>query len=1052
MLRHRLSGPALLLAVGLVCLLAFAGINGSYALMVQWPWVLLWQGGFGLVALAMVGFVQTPGRTRAGGGRDRGRDRSFQPLGFGLDLALGITALLILVTSALALQVPPTLGYLVQISGYGVLLYTVTHWLGDRPQDLQGDQDLQDIQDFQGSQESQDPRGFQASLNDPDLQALAELGTGATAGEAGDLAAGTARSLPLGVQNLASYHLPDRDSSDRRWQILQLLGWAGFAATIVGWGAWGAAQDRLAEPVNPYPLGDPDFGAGYLLLLLPLWVVLMGGRGNAWVRSGWAAIVGLGAGLLYTTGSPVGAVGIAALLLAIAALALTGDWFAGSGVMPRRRMPLWGWSFGGLVLWGLAVVSHPRWPGWGNWAVLARDPWSWDTGWKIWQDYPLWGIGLGNLSLVYDAYRPLVATVSDFREVALAGTPLQLAAEMGLVGVGLYLVWLGILGALWLRATVALDRAWELWRRQEADPSFTTPLVFQRTRLQGDRWLCRGCGASLLAYGWGSLLDFQLENLPISVTLVLITALLISLNQSYNGSIVLRVEPWVRRLQQVPLVLLAIWLGLWFPLDGSMALARSGLVALRQGEVEQFYDRWRAAADRVPWDAYYDFQLGAQLTQYVERLNAQGLPEELPADAETIAQEREFREDLLRRARRHLQYAVQKVPGDSLFHRYLGFFLVDLDPRAVAPPLVRALQLSPRQPFLAAQLATAQGYLLPPEPTVEPSAESPAAASADSSANSSANPSVDAGANPSAESQEEISRESNRESNPGSNPDSNPDPNSGPNPDLTSGANPDATSDSSPATVFNPRQDLIQLTLALEGLVHPTYLLNNPAELPELEPLWTGALAQTVDRYDRVLATLVPTDLPYRSLLQNRTILAWWLAQQRQETFEWAGVKPEDFLAFNPRVRSIAAIDQNQPQAALDILQADDSAAAALLRAWIAPERFLPQLFTADRLPPALAAQPDALVRTLQDRRDFPDWLLSLTGETRLQTQGIGFLFYRNTNGPEGVVLPDTVPINYGVEGLELFAPIGESEAFDRVILETQGLLIQNLQGLGLLR
>ncbi|MGA1283570.1 MAG: O-antigen ligase family protein, partial [Prochlorothrix sp.] len=907
---------------------------------------------------------------------------------------------------ALALQVPPTLGYLVQCSGYGVVLYGVVNWLGDRPWDGPVNQ--------------------------------------------------TAEALPLGAQDIPTYHLPEQDSSDRRWWVLQGVGLGGFVATIVGWVAWGMARGTLAEPINPFPLGDPDFGAGYLVLLLPLWAVLMGGRGNAWVRSGWAAIAGLGGGLLYTTGSPVGAVGILVLLLALVSIFVMAP-VLGADRSPdrRRRIPLWAWSLAGVLGWLGAIVGHPRWPGWGNWGSLARDPWSWETGWTIWRDHPLWGIGLGNMALVYDAYRPLAATVSSVREVALSSTPLQLAAELGLIGVGLYLVWLGVLGWLWLRATVALDRAWELWRQQEADPGRVTPLGFQRARLQGDRLLCRGCGASVLAYAGGSLLDFQLENLPISLTLVLVTALLISLNQSYGGSIVLGVDRTVWRLQQLPLVLLAIWLGLWFSVDGAMALGRSGMQALRQGEIETFYDRWAAAAERVPWDAYYDFQIGAQLSQYVEQLNAQRLPEELPTDAAAIEKERTFREDLLRKARRHLQFAVQKVPADVLFHRYLGFFLVDVDPRAVAPPLVRAFQVAPRQSFLAAQLAIAQGYLLPPEPGAGASEGEGAEAgdaAGDATGNTTERPEAggDAATTAAGGTAEAAAPTDTPALSGGSGGSGGSD---GPSAtDATDATDATEAPEEGQSAERDPRHDLIKLTLALEGLVNPAFLLNNTASVPDLQPFWLDAIGQTIDRYDRALGTLTAADPDYIPLLENRTLLAWWQAQQQQQPFDWAALAPEDFLKFNLRVRSIAAIDQNQPQAALEILEFDQSAAAALLRAWIAPDRFLSPLLDSGLLSPVLANQTDTLVRILQEGRSLPDWLLSLGGETRLQVQGLGFLFYRNTNGPDGVVLPGTVPLNTVVASLDLFAPIGKSEAFDRVILETQGLLIQNLTGLGLLR
>ena len=951
----RLLRPSTLLGLGLLCLSLFSLINGSYALMVRWPWVLLWQGGWASIALATFFYGRSP-------------RHGFQCLGFGGDWAVGITALVVLLSSALAVQVPPTLSYLVNLSGYGLALYGVVNWLSDRPDS---------------------PR---TSAPVP---------------------------LPLGISvGLKVYRLPAQSSSDRRWHLIQAMGLVGLGSTIVGWGAWAMAQARLAEPINPFPLGDPDFVAGYLLLLLPLWGLLSWGS-QGWGRSAWAAVVGLGAGLLYTTGSGVGAVGLGGLVLALTVGGLSLGRGSGHGddradlspspskgrSLPSGFLPPWGWGFVALAVWAVALVNHPRWPGWNQWQTLQRDPWNLATGVNVMGAYPWWGIGLGNTAKVFDAYRPGVATVSSFRDVGFSSTPLQLGVELGVLGLGLYLGWIIFVAVLWGRVEVGLDQALGLALESAGSQTLSSPALepgLQRAVIRRDRLISRGCGASLLAYGCGSLLDFQLENIPIALTLVLLLAVLLSVGQTYGGAISVAPFPLQQRLQALPLVLLALWIGLWIPTDGAMALARSGMGALERGDLAGFYDRWAAAADRVPWDPYYDFQIGAQLSQGVERLNAQGLPQDLPGEASAVDQARQFREDLLRKARRHLQYAVQSSPADDLFNRYLGFFLADVDPAAAIAPLVRSAQLSPRHPYTHGLMAMAQGYLLPPPPAAE--------------------------ADPDA--------------NPDSAPDETPDPASAP---ASTPENPTLN----PDPAVTAQQSAIIQALALEGFVNPLFLFNDPAQLPDLQDLWTPGLGAAVQLYDRALGQLLATSPDYGAILQNRILLGWWFAQQTQQPYNWSALRPEDLAGLNPRVQAIAALDQNQPAAALDRLQGDPSPAAALLRAWIAPERFLPALFGDQPLPPALASRLETLAQTIADQRSFAPWLLGLQGETRLSSQGIGFLFYRNTNGPDAVQLPATFPVNVLVQNLSLLAEVGESAACDRVLQEAQQQLWQTWQTVG---
>jgi hypothetical protein len=79
---------------------------------------------------------------------------------------------------------------------------------------------------------------------------------------------------------------------------------------------------------------------------------------------------------------------------------------------------------------------------------------------------------------------------------------------LGLAGLALYFIGLFLVGRLW----------WQLWQQ---------PLT------PADRALLGGIGGSFLAYGVSSLTDYQLENIPITGTLLLLMAMLVNLAQAY---------------------------------------------------------------------------------------------------------------------------------------------------------------------------------------------------------------------------------------------------------------------------------------------------------------------------------------------------------------------------------------------------------------------------------------------------------------------------------------------------------------------------------------
>ncbi|NJO94049.1 MAG: hypothetical protein HC820_06240 [Hydrococcus sp. RM1_1_31] len=108
------------------------------------------------------------------------------------------------------------------------------------------------------------------------------------------------------------------------------------------------------------------------------------------------------------------------------------------------------------------------------------------------------------MARVYNLYRPIEVGASAAELQQLHNTPMQILGELGLVGFAAFLFSIGCLLRLW----------WRLYRR------LSKP---------NERYLLYGIGGSWLAYAVSSLTDYQLENISISSTLVVLIVLLIGL-------------------------------------------------------------------------------------------------------------------------------------------------------------------------------------------------------------------------------------------------------------------------------------------------------------------------------------------------------------------------------------------------------------------------------------------------------------------------------------------------------------------------------------------
>ena len=187
---------------------------------------------------------------------------------------------------------------------------------------------------------------------------------------------------------------------------------------------------------NWAPLGHQNYVAGYLILCLPM-LLGLAILHRDWRRWIWLTGVAIGGIDLYTTSSRGGWFG-----LAIAAI--TAFIFAWNFSQIRR---FW-LTIAGILTTGILLIVvltnnrlyrlvMPILQGQG----LGELNYRWvnaQVGWHMGSSHPVTGIGLGNVPLLYQEYRPIEAGRLSEIIYQLHSTPVQLWAEMGIWGIGLF--------------------------------------------------------------------------------------------------------------------------------------------------------------------------------------------------------------------------------------------------------------------------------------------------------------------------------------------------------------------------------------------------------------------------------------------------------------------------------------------------------------------------------------------------------------------------------------------------------------------------------------
>ena len=409
-------------------------------------------------------------------------------------------------------------------------------------------------------------------------------------------------------------------SPERRLKLLKAQGYLTVAFIIVSLGLWGNQTllpelNRLKnlktagldlfydfstlELRNWAPIGHQNYVAGYLVLGLPLLLglALISKAKMRWFWGGGALFCLVD---LYTTSSRGGWLGTA-VVGASGGLLLLGH---------RRMSSRFRWMVGvGLVVvLGSILLANNRLRslftatsfnsagGETAFRLITNA-----TGWAMGVAHPFFGAGAGSVPLLYQSYRPAWAGREAELVYQLHGTPAQIWAEFGGFGIVLSIAMVGWVGYWGVK----------LWRSPSTKRSHPA--------LEGtDRILTWSLLAGFVGYGVVSLTDYQLDIVCISGTLVVYSVSLLSLLRQYVPS---SPEADVVKTPRIAwfcwgMLGLLLAVGLWLaPIHRAWQLSSLGFGALGQKQIEPFQKYLAQAHQLAPWEPYYSYQLGWNLSK-----------------------------------------------------------------------------------------------------------------------------------------------------------------------------------------------------------------------------------------------------------------------------------------------------------------------------------------------------------------------------------------------------------------------------------------------------
>jgi hypothetical protein len=222
------------------------------------------------------------------------------------------------------------------------------------------------------------------------------------------------------------------------------------------------------------------------------------------------------------------------------------------------------------------------------------------TGWAIGLAHPIFGAGPGSVPLLYQAYRPAWAGREAELVYQLHSTPAQIWAELGGFGIALSIVMVGWLSYWGVR----------LWQTMGA-------ARLQPEGSSGDRILAWSLLAGLAGYSIVSITDYQLDIVAISGTLIVYLVGFLSLLRQYLPS---SSPPQPTNTNRIAVLCwgiagLLIAVGIWLaPIHRAWQLSSLGFTALSQKQIEPFQTYLEQAYQLAPWEPYYSYQLGWNLS------------------------------------------------------------------------------------------------------------------------------------------------------------------------------------------------------------------------------------------------------------------------------------------------------------------------------------------------------------------------------------------------------------------------------------------------------
>ncbi|NEQ47625.1 MAG: O-antigen ligase family protein [Leptolyngbya sp. SIOISBB] len=406
---------------------------------------------------------------------------------------------------------------------------------------------------------------------------------------------------------------------------------------------------------NWFPLGHQNYVAGYLILVLPL-ILGLALTAKNWQRWIWWGGGLLGLVTLYTTHSRGGTLALLSLLVPL----LLGVILFGQ-ISRRVWLPI---LLGGVALMSLLIVTNPRLSnslmalsqgnvtgGGITYRVITNL-----IGWRMGQQLPWAGLGVGSAPLLFQRYRPFWAGREAELHYQLHSTPAQLWGELGVWGGVLPFVAAGLLMII-------------LWRQRSLVLASERSPAIRRWSLLSGLW----------GYGILSLTDYQLDVIPIvGIIVIYLAVLLFDLRPPAPSETISRGPSRQRSLVFGGIGLLLAMMVWLVPLHRAWANSAAGFVALEKGNPERFVVDLEQSHALAPGEAYYPLILGWVLGDISVQVN----------DLQTTAA-------LKTEAAQWFRIANEISPYQEFGHSSLGWLELPDNPQAAIAQFAQSTELVP---------------------------------------------------------------------------------------------------------------------------------------------------------------------------------------------------------------------------------------------------------------------------------------------------------------------------------------------------------------------